>query len=131
MNRTYLTFKELENCFKNGQKIDWHDEYQHKYAAANPDKCILTEEWKDRPGPLVITHLSTIAEKDGQIGFVGYLCSDAKCKRCIDKSLILQGHHKLIRFDGIDIHQRFEFVETKKKTDIITTDQPVFKKVDE
>jgi len=125
----HLTFEDLERCLEVGDKIDWHDDYQHKYAAQHPEKCILTEEWVDRPGPLTIIHLSTMSEKEGRVAFVGYKCSDPACRRCTDETLTLRGHHKIMRLDGIDVHPRYEFIETKKQTIIKTEDQPVFRRV--
>lgn len=113
---SHLKFKEI----KVGDIIDWHDDYQHKYVINHPEKCILTEEWKDCKGPITVIHVSKV----DKFGYIGYKCSDQNCKRCK-----LLGHHKLIRFSGLDPHGRVEFREAKKRTLITVKDQPVFRKI--
>jgi hypothetical protein len=123
---SYLKFDDI----KVGDIIDWHEDFQHNYSARHPEKCVLTEEWKDHIGPLTIIHVSKMSGMKGEkIGFVGYKCSKPNCRICTDKSLTLQGHHKLIKLNGLDTYGRVEFRETKKRIIVEIKNQPVFRKI--
>jgi len=114
-----LSFEQLEECHKSNKQIDWHDEYHKK--------------WCDAPGPLTIIGVSTmdlmIGKRTDRYGFIQYLCSNQECRVCTDESLVLRGHHKVIKMNGLDAYGRMEFKESKRRTTATAVDQPVFKNV--
>jgi hypothetical protein len=114
----HLNLKQVEECYRNNTRLDWHEEYDR-------------EAWKDAPAPLTITGVSEIdmlVEKDTiRCGFVKYKCSNPNCRLCTDETLVLQGHHKIIKPDGIDPSGKVIIKETRKRTIINIVDQPVFK----
>jgi hypothetical protein len=103
---THLKFKDI----KIGDGVTWHPEYHR-------------EKWKDPHGPFIVT---SVARIDKKTFYVGYKCLQESCRRCQDTSLIVQGHHKLIKQGGLDLHGRVEFIEKKKRTIVNHIDQPVF-----
>lgn len=113
-----LKYKDLLYFFKVGKQVDWHDDYER-------------EEWVDKPAPLTITGMSEIDWMIGKdterCGFVKYTCSDPNCRACTDETLVLKGHHKVIKLNGLDPFGKVIFKETKKRTIINIEDQPVFK----
>ena len=109
LSMDYLKFDEI----KVGDGVTWHPDYHR-------------EAWKDPPGPLIVT---SVARMDKKTFYVGYKCLQESCRRCQDSSLVLQGHHKLIKKGGLDLHGRVEFIEKKKRTIVNHIDQPVFVKV--
>jgi hypothetical protein len=102
----YLKFEEI----KVGDYLTWHPDYYR-------------QAWIDAIGPLIVTSVSRIDKKSF---FIGYKCFVETCRLCRDNSLSAQGHHKLIKQGGLDLHGRTDFVETKKKTIEKHIDQPVF-----
>jgi hypothetical protein len=125
---SHLTLEQIEECYKNNWKVDWHDQFERQI-------------WKDGVGPLTIVGVNyinwnSIAKpanrndvkyKNIRCGFVKYLCNDSNCRLCTDKSLILNGHFKIIRPDGFDPHGKVVYEEVGDKTIANIVDQPVFK----
>lgn len=125
---SHLSLKQVEDCYNNGKKIDWHDQFER-------------EMWRDAIGPLTIigvnnfdyqcvvepTDCDSVEYKSIQCGFIRYLCGNPNCRSCTDKSLILKGHFKIIRPDGLDTYGKILYKETKKKTLMNVIEQPVFK----
>jgi hypothetical protein len=115
---SHLNLKQVEKCYQDDRKLDWHDNYER-------------EVWKDRPGPLTVTGVSEIDWMTGKdterCGFIKYTCSDPNCRACTDETLVLKGHHKVIKLNGLDPFGKVIFKETKKRTIINIEDQPVFK----
>jgi len=115
---SHLNFKQIEEYYQNDKQIDWHDEYKR-------------EAWCDGLGPLTLLDVGKVDWMTGKnskgCGFIRYICSNVNCKRCTDKSLTLVGHHKIIKMNGMDPFGKVEFKETRKKTIITTSPEPVFK----
>jgi len=113
----HLNFEQIKKLYENNKQINWHTDYKR-------------EPWKDKQGPLTIIDVREInyqIDKDTtRCGFVRYKCSDPYCRQCTDNSLVLQGHHKIIRLDGLDTFGKVTFKETKKRTIMSIEDQPVF-----
>lgn len=99
--------------------IDWHDDYER--------------EWCDADGPLTVINVSCIDwilpnEEEENCLFIGYTCNDNECRRCNDSSLVMKGHYKIIRKNGLDPFGRVEIKYTRKREIINIVDQMVFKR---
>lgn len=113
-----LNFAQVEECYQNGTMIDWHDDYKR-------------EAWKDAIGPLTVIDTSQIDwmidKTTERCGFIRYTCGNKDCRLCVDDTLPIKGHFKVIRLNGLDPFGRVEYKETKKRTLVNIVDQPVFK----
>jgi hypothetical protein len=59
--------------------------------------------------------------------YIGYICSEEGCRRCKHPVSTWSDHHKLIRADGLDLFGYGEEIQiSKKKTEVVLKDQPVF-----
>ena len=126
----HLNLEHVEDCYTNDRNITWHDQYEQ-------------ERWKDGIGPLTIIKISkmdwecVIKPVDCDLvkyellrcGVVHYICSNPNCNRCTNQSLIIKGHLKVIKPDGLDPYGKVKCTETKKKTIMTVLTQPVFKEL--
>jgi len=111
-----LTIEQIAEIIKEGKLLRWHSGYHR-------------EEWCDGPAPLKPTSILKISDKSY---YVGYICANKECNRCKHPISIWSEHHKLIRPDGLDLHGYGEEVQiSKKKTEVVLKDQPVFSTYEE
>lgn len=124
-----LNLEQIKECFNNNRQITWNDQYE--------------KEWKDGTGPLTIIGINNIIWEcvkeptDCELvkydlltcGVIQYLCSNPNCNRCVNTSLVIRGHHKIIKNNGFDPFGKVKYTEYKKKTDIKVFEQPVFKEI--
>ena len=100
----HLKFKDISV----GDMITWHPDYH-------------MEEWRDPPGPLMVTDVFKI---DDKTYYVGFKCQQENCERC--KNKIVQGHHKLIKKGGLDLYGWLEITKSKNRDVETIRDQPTF-----